>query len=115
MKPAVIVILWRGDRGVDTLLILSQVVLSLQLPFAIFPLMHFTSDPKKMGVYANPLWLKLMGYVVCYVILALNIYLLYQIIGLTWLIIIFAGLLAFWTWTRYLYNDPSRIEARATD
>ena len=44
--------------------ILSQVVLSMQLSFAIFPLMMFTSDPRKMGEFANPLWLKLVGYAV---------------------------------------------------
>jgi manganese transport protein len=45
-----------GDSGVDTLLILSQVVLSLQLPFALVPLIHFTSDRRKMGEFATPLW-----------------------------------------------------------
>ena len=48
------------------------------LAFAIFPLIIFTSDPKRMGAYANPLWLKLTGYAVCFVIAALNLYLLAQ-------------------------------------
>ena len=53
--PAVIVIAIYGDRGTGPLLILSQVILSLQLPFAVFPLVMFTSDPHKMGPFVNPL------------------------------------------------------------
>ena len=51
--PAIIVIAIYGDRGTGPLIILSQVVLSLQLPFAVFPLVMFTSDPHKMGEFAN--------------------------------------------------------------
>src|SRR5204863_2324549 len=50
--PAVIVILVNGEKDIDSLLILSQVILSLQLGFAIIPLIHFTSDKKTMGKYA---------------------------------------------------------------
>ena len=53
--PAVIVVFIYGERGAGPLLILSQVVLSLQLPFAVFPLVMFTSDPHKMGAFVNPL------------------------------------------------------------
>ena len=52
--PAVIVIAIYGERGTGPLLILSQVVLSLQLPFAVFPLVMFTSDPHKMGAVRQP-------------------------------------------------------------
>ena len=61
LVPAVIVIALAGDRGVYQLLILSQVVLSLQLPFATIPLIHFTSDSQKMGPFANRTWVKVVA------------------------------------------------------
>src|SRR5262249_57840843 len=76
--PAIIVVMLYGERGTGPLLILSQVVLSLQLPFAVFPLVAFTSDPRKMGPFVNPLWVKLVAWAVAIVIGALNVYLLYQ-------------------------------------
>jgi len=76
--PAVIVIWLYGDRGTGQLIILSQVVLSLQLSFAVFPLGMFTSDPQKMGPFANPLWVKVLAWTVAVVIAALNAYLLWQ-------------------------------------
>ncbi|HEY1909383.1 MAG TPA: Nramp family divalent metal transporter [Vicinamibacterales bacterium] len=76
--PAVIVIAIYGERGTGPLIILSQVVLSLQLPFAVFPLVMFTSDPHKMGPFANPLWVKVLAWAVAVIIAALNVYLLYQ-------------------------------------
>jgi manganese transport protein len=75
--PAIVVVAIYGERGTGPLLILSQVVLSLQLPFAVFPLVMFTSDPKKMGAFANPLWVKVPAYTVAVIIAALNVYLLY--------------------------------------
>src|SRR3954447_6978339 len=75
--PAVIVIGMYGERGTGPLIILSQVVLSLQLPFAVFPLVMFTSDPHKMGPFVNPLWVKLLAWTVAVIIAALNLYLLY--------------------------------------
>jgi manganese transport protein len=76
--PAIIVVYIYGERGAGPLLILSQVILSLQLPFAVFPLVMFTSDPHKMGRFANPLWVKLLAWTVAVIIGALNVYLLYQ-------------------------------------
>ncbi len=76
--PAIIVTVMYGERGTGPLLILSQVVLSLQLPFAVFPLVSFTSDPAKMGAFVNPLWVKVLAWTVALVIAALNIWLLYQ-------------------------------------
>ncbi|WP_308634705.1 Nramp family divalent metal transporter [Paenibacillus silvisoli] len=76
--PAVIVTWLYGPSGTAQLLILSQVILSLQLSFAVIPLVKFTSDKEKMGRFANPLWLKLVAWTVAIVIAALNIYLLYQ-------------------------------------
>jgi manganese transport protein len=76
--PAVIVTVLYGERGTGPLLILSQVVLSLQLPFAVFPLVSFTSDRSKMGPFVNPPWVKALAWSVAVVIATLNVWLLYQ-------------------------------------
>lgn len=76
--PAIIVIVVYGDRGTGPLLILSQVILSLQLPFAVFPLVQFTSERAKMGEFANPVWVKVLAWTVALVIAVLNVWLLYQ-------------------------------------
>jgi len=76
--PAVVVILLYGERGTGPLLILSQVVLSLQLSFAVFPLVIFTSDRRKMGSFASPLWLQAIAWPVAVVIAVLNVWLLWQ-------------------------------------
>jgi len=76
--PAIIVVMMYGERGTGPLLILSQVILSLQLPFAVFPLVAFTSDRHKMGAFVNPGWVKVLAWSVTVIIGALNIYLLYQ-------------------------------------
>jgi manganese transport protein len=76
--PAIIVVSIYGERGAGPLLILSQVILSLQLPFAVFPLVMFTSDPHKMGPFVNSLWVKVLAWSVAVIIGALNVYLLYQ-------------------------------------
>lgn len=76
--PAVIVTGLYGESGTTQLLILSQVILSLQLSFAVVPLIKFTSDKKKMGEFVNPLWLKSLAWFVAFVIISLNVYLLFQ-------------------------------------
>jgi len=76
--PAIIVVSIYGERGAGPLLILSQVILSLQLPFAVFPLVMFTSDPHKMGPFVNAAWVKVLAWSVAIIIGALNVYLLYQ-------------------------------------
>ncbi|GAD15225.1 metalion (Mn2+/Fe2+) transporter (Nramp) family metal iontransporter [Geobacillus kaustophilus GBlys] len=76
--PAVVVTALYGESGTAQLLILSQVILSLQLSFAVVPLVQFTSDKKKMGEFANPLWLKVLAWMVAMVIISLNAYLLFQ-------------------------------------
>nr|WP_274655096.1 Nramp family divalent metal transporter [Paenibacillus humicola] len=76
--PAVIVTGLYGPGGTADLLILSQVILSLQLSFAVIPLVKFTSDKRKMGEFANPLWLKLLAWTVASVIAVLNTVLLIQ-------------------------------------
>jgi manganese transport protein len=74
--PAVIVAAIYGEAGTARLLIFSQVVLSLQLPFAVVPLVQFTSDRTKMGKFANPRWLKIAGWTIATAIIALNLTLL---------------------------------------
>ena len=76
--PAVIVAGLYGEKGVGNLLILSQVILSLQLSFAVIPLVWFTSDKRKMGVFVNPGWLKVSAWFVTAIIVSLNVYLLIQ-------------------------------------
>jgi len=76
--PAIIVIVFYGDRGTGPLIVLSQVILSLQLPFAIFPLVRFTSDPRFMGPFTSKWWIKALAWPVVIIIAALNIYLLYE-------------------------------------
>ena len=76
--PAFIVALLYGERGTGELLVLSQVVLSLQLSFAVIPLVLFTNDKLKMGMFVNRPWLRLTAWVVAGIILVLNAFLLYQ-------------------------------------
>jgi manganese transport protein len=76
--PAVIVSIIGGESGTAKLLILSQVILSLQLSFAVFPLVMFTSSKLKMGEFVNPVWLKLLAYFVAALIATLNVWLLFQ-------------------------------------
>jgi manganese transport protein len=76
--PAVIVLVIYGDRGTTPLLLLSQVILSLQLPFAVFPLIIFTGDRAKMGEFASPWWVKAVAWPMALFIAALNAWLLWQ-------------------------------------
>ncbi|TCZ75692.1 divalent metal cation transporter [Paenibacillus albiflavus] len=78
--PAFIVTWMAGSRGTGDLLLWSQVVLSLQLPFAVIPLVLFTSDKKKMGEFVNPPWVKILSWLATVVILALNVFLVGYII-----------------------------------
>jgi manganese transport protein len=76
--PAIIVVALYGERGTGALLILSQVILSLQLSFAVFPLVMFTSDKAKMGPFVAPPWIRSLAWVVAVIIAALNAWLLVQ-------------------------------------
>jgi manganese transport protein len=77
--PAAVVAVMYGESGTARLLVLSQVILSMQLSFAVFPLVKFTSDKLKMGEFVNRTWLKLLAYFVAVVIASLNAWLLLQI------------------------------------
>jgi manganese transport protein len=76
--PAIIVTVISGEKGTTNLLVLSQVILSLQLSFAVFPLVLFTSDKLKMGEFANGFTVKCLAWFVAVVIAALNAWLLVQ-------------------------------------
>lgn len=79
--PAVFTILWFGENATGGLLVLSQVVLSLQLPFAVIPLIHFVSDRRKMGTFAIGPWLKTGAWLAAVVILGLNFKLVTDTVG----------------------------------
>ena len=74
--PALIVTALYGGEGTTKLLVLSQVILSIQLSFAVIPLVMFTSDAKKMGVFVNATWLKTLSWLIALIILGLNLYLI---------------------------------------
>jgi manganese transport protein len=77
--PAAIVTIWYGEKGTAQLLILSQVILSLQLPFAIVPLVMFTADRRKMGELIAPRWVTALAALTAAVIITLNVKLLYDV------------------------------------
>ena len=72
------VVVAAGDQGTAQLLILSQVILSLQLSFAVIPLVMFTGDRRKMGEFVNARWLKVLAWSTAVVIAGLNGWLLIQ-------------------------------------
>jgi manganese transport protein len=76
--PAAITAILYGESGTARLLILSQVILSLQLSFAVSPLVQFTSEKAKMGAFVNPPWLKTLAWTVAMLIASLNVWLLIQ-------------------------------------
>lgn len=76
--PALIVAILYGEQGTTDLLVLSQVILSMQLSFAVVPLVMFTSDKAKMGEFVNKPFLKICVWIISFIIIVLNVYLLYQ-------------------------------------
>jgi manganese transport protein len=70
--PALCVVAFYGNDGIARLLIFSQVVLSLQLPFAVIPLVRFTSDQSKMGRFVNPKWVRRIAWLVAGLIISFN-------------------------------------------
>jgi manganese transport protein len=73
--PAILVIQSYGEESTYRMLILSQVILSLQLPFAVIPLIRFTSDEQRMGSFANPAWMKTFAWISAAIIVSLNLWL----------------------------------------
>ena len=85
--PAVIVTALYGEHGTATLLVLSQVILSLQLSFAVVPLVVFTSSRAKMGDFVNPAWIKVLAWTTAGLIVSLNVKYLSDYFGITaWLV-----------------------------
>ena len=73
ITPAALTIYFAGEQSTFQLIILSQVILSLQLPFAIIPLIHFTNDRARMGAFANPMWVRMLAWTTAVVIVGLNL------------------------------------------
>ncbi len=101
--PAALVILINGEEDVDSLLIFSQVVLSMQLGFAIIPLIHFVSDKKTMGKFVIKPWVKISAWLITMVLVYLNARLIVEQAmdffdtpgNLFWKILIIAGAIGF--------------------
>jgi manganese transport protein len=81
VMPAVATIYFAGAQGTYQLLIFSQVVLSMQLPFAVIPLIHFTSDKNRMGSFANKMWVKVLSWACAALILGLNAWLVLRTVA----------------------------------
>jgi len=77
--PAVVVTIYYGASGSAFLLVLSQVVLAFQLPFAIIPLIQFTASKGKMGTLVSPRWLTVIASITAVIIIALNVKLIWDV------------------------------------
>jgi manganese transport protein len=86
--PAILVIAVRGESSVTDLLTLSQVVLALQLPFAMFPLLHFTSSKRRMGMWKNGWFLLAAGWASALLITAMDLWGLPESLGAAWQVVI---------------------------
>jgi manganese transport protein len=86
--PAIVIVGVRGEGSVNDLLVLSQVVLALQLPFAMFPLLHFTSSRKRMGVWKNGWLLLIVGWTSAMLITAMDLYGMPDSIREAWKVIV---------------------------
>ncbi len=93
--PALVCILWFGEEQLGDLLVLSQVVLSLQLGFAVIPLIHFTSDKQRMGEHVIKPWVRALAWITATIIVVLNARLVVQQVG-EWLDVL--GPNGFWLW-----------------
>jgi len=76
--PAFFVTLFYGEKGTSELLVLSQVILSMQLSFAVIPLVMFTNDKLKMGRFVNKKWFRILVWIISMIIVILNLYLLFE-------------------------------------
>jgi len=74
--PALIISILYGEKGTAELLVFSQVILSMQLSFAVVPLVMFTCSKAKMGDFVNKPWLRILAWMISGIIIALNLYLL---------------------------------------
>ena len=78
ITPAALTVYFAGDAGTYRLIILSQVIINFQLPFAVIPLVHFTNEKKRMGDFANGLWLQIAAWFCAAFILVLNAWLVWD-------------------------------------
>jgi manganese transport protein len=107
--PAVFMVVLQKGQGTVNLLVVSQVVLSMQLSFAIFPLLIFTSNRRLMGEFVNPVWAKVLGVLICGSIALLNLKLLLDTIGAAWLGAIILSVLLFALWVVFGFkNEPKK-------
>lgn len=102
--PAIVIIHLSHGRNTVELLVASQIVLSMQLPFAIFPLIRATSDDAQMGQFVNPGWVKWTGYGLAAVIAILNLYLLWDQIGPVWVGVSLGSMAAFAAYVRWIWH-----------
>jgi manganese transport protein len=120
--PAVFAVSLAGQRGTYQLLILSQVILSMQLPFAVIPLIRFTSDRARMGDFANRTWVRALAWGAAAVILALNFWLVWMELG-PWMLAagwriavvspLLLGLIALLGWITFFERRPRPKEEAA--
>jgi manganese transport protein len=122
--PAVAVLFYAGEGGVLQLLVFSQVVLSLQLPFAIVPLIRFTSAPRIMGTFVSPVWLRRLAWSAALLIIGLNGWLVMQALapadaGLgrfaIGLMAVLCGVLLAWIAFSPLHFTPAGVRPPAND
>lgn len=79
--PAALTVYFSGEAGSYRLLLLSQVILSMQLPFAVIPLIHFSSDRRIMGEFASAAWVRVLAWIAASIIVGLNVWLVIQTFG----------------------------------
>ena len=108
--PAIVLISISGGKDTVGLLVFSQVVLSMQLSFAIFPLLAFTSSRRLMGEFANSTGVKILGYSICTLIAGLNLSLLWQTLGTGWMGVLVGVAAAFTLWVRFVYPRRHRVQ-----
>ena len=110
--PAIVIIHWKGGDQTVELLVVSQVVLSMQLPFAIFPLLSVTSDRKRMGEHANKPWVTAIGFLIGLIIVGLNVFLLYDQIGPFWLGAVILTISLFAVYVQFFRKRPEQTLAK---
>jgi manganese transport protein len=106
--PAMGIILLSGGHDTTRILTWSQVALSLQLPFAIVPLIVFTSSRKLMHDFVNPMWMTILSSIAASIIIALNFYLVWERLGLMVLLILMVSVALFATWVRFGYKERGK-------
>jgi manganese transport protein len=106
--PAMLIILIYGGHDTTRILTWSQVALSLQLPFAIVPLIIFTSSRKVMRDFVNPLWMTVLSVIAASLVIGLNLYLVWERLGPMILVSILAVVILFATWVRFGYKERGK-------